>query len=126
MSIPKDYFYTKEHEWLCVEKNNVARVGITDFAQKSLGDITYLELPKKGDTVTKSKTFGVVESVKAVSDLYSPVTGKVVDVNILLLNSPEKINLSPYEEAWMLKVEYQNLNLDELLTPEKYIKLIES
>ena len=125
MDFPKDLKYTKEHEWVRVEKN-VAVVGITDYAQDSLGDVVYVELPQEGGAVTKSEPFGVVESVKAVSDLYSPVSGSVIEVNDAIIDNPDAINEDPYGDAWMLRVELSNpAEIDELLTAEEYQKYIE-
>jgi glycine cleavage system H protein len=118
--VPKDLKYSKEHEWVRTE-GDVAVVGITDYAQAELGDVVFLELPKKGDTVTQYQTFGVVESVKAASDLYAPVTGEVVAVNDKLLNEPETVNKSPYEDAWMLRVKMSDpKEVDGLLSAEDY------
>ncbi|MCL4465830.1 MAG: glycine cleavage system protein GcvH [Chloroflexi bacterium] len=118
--VPKDLKYSKEHEWVRTE-GDVAVVGITDFAQSELGDVVFLELPKKGDTVTQYQTFGVVESVKAASDLYAPVTGEVIAVNDNLLNEPEIVNKSPYEDAWMLRVKMSDpQEVDGLLSAEDY------
>ena len=103
MAYPADYKYTKEHEWLKIE-GNTGTVGITDYAQQQLGDIVFVELPKVGDAVTKGQTFGTVESVKSVSDLYAPVSGKVTAVNEELTKSPEKIN-SDAHGSWMLRIE---------------------
>ena len=124
MSIPKDLRYTQEHEWVKVEGNKV-RVGITDFAQHELGDIVFVELPEVGDTVTFNETFGSVESVKTVSELYSPVSGTVVEINEALADSPEFVNESPYENAWMIVVELSNeAEVEALLTAEAYEELI--
>ena len=124
MSIPKDLRYTQEHEWVKIEGNKV-RVGITDFAQHELGDIVFVELPEVGDTVTFNEPFGSVESVKTVSELYSPVSGTVVEVNEALSDSPEFVNESPYENAWMIVVELSNeAEVESLLTAEAYEKLI--
>ena len=124
MSIPKDLRYTQEHEWVKVEGNKV-RVGITDFAQNELGDIVFVELPEVGDTVTINEPFGSVESVKTVSELYSPVSGKVVEINEALADSPEFVNESPYENAWMIVVELSNeAEVEALLTAEAYEELI--
>jgi glycine cleavage system H protein len=125
MDFPKDLKYTKEHEWVREEDGAVV-VGITDYAQDSLGDVVYVELPQEGGTVTKDEPFGVVESVKAVSDLYSPVSGTVIEVNDAMVDSPEVINEDPYGEAWMIKVEVGNPpETSELLTAEEYQKHIE-
>ena len=103
MAYPASYRYTKEHEWISLE-GTIGTVGITDYAQNSLGDIVYVDAPKVGDSVTAHQTFGSVESVKAVSDLYSPVSGTVTAVNDELKNSPDKNNEHPHE-AWIIKVE---------------------
>ncbi|MDP2682263.1 MAG: glycine cleavage system protein GcvH [Deltaproteobacteria bacterium] len=125
MEFPKDLRYTKEHEWVRME-GNVATIGITDHAQDSLGDIVYLELPSDGAAVTKDETFGVVESVKAVSDLYSPISGTVIEINDALVDSPEVINGDPYGDAWMLKVEMNSpAEIKELLTADEYKKYVE-
>jgi glycine cleavage system H protein len=103
MSYPANYRYTREHEWIELT-GSIGAVGITDYAQNSLGDIVYVDMPKVGDAVTANETFGSVESVKAVSDLYSPVTGTVTAVNEELTNAPDKINEKPHE-TWIIKVE---------------------
>jgi glycine cleavage system H protein len=103
MSYPANYRYTREHEWIELT-GSIGAVGITDYAQNSLGDIVYVDVPKVGDAVTANETFGSVESVKAVSDLYSPVTGTVTAVNEELKNAPDKINEKPHE-TWIIKVE---------------------
>lgn len=125
MEFPKDLKYTKEHEWVRIE-SNIVTVGITDYAQDSLGDVVYLELPEEGATVTKDETFGVVESVKAVSDLFSPISGTVIEVNDALVDNPEVINDDPYGDAWMLKVEMSNTGeLKDLLSADEYKKYVE-
>lgn|SRR5574337_20583 len=125
MEFPKDLKYTKEHEWVKVD-GSIATVGITDYAQDSLGDVVYVELPSEGGSVTKNEPFGVVESVKAVSDLYSPVSGSVAEVNDAIIDSPEVINDDPYGDAWMIRVEVHSPNdLSDLLTAEEYQKYIE-
>lgn len=125
MEFPKDFKYTQEHEWIKVE-GNIATVGITDYAQDSLGDVVYVELPQEGGTVTKNEPFGVVESVKAVSDLYSPVSGNVTEVNDAIIDSPEVINEDPYGDAWMIKVEISSADdLGDLLSADEYQKFIE-
>lgn len=120
MNFPEDLKYTKEHEWVRV-KGNIAIIGITDWAQDQLGDIVFVELPEEGEEVEKSDTFGVVESTKSVNDLYVPVSGKVVEVNDPLVDSPEIINEDPYGEGWMLKVEIEDKSdLDDLMSAEEY------
>ena len=128
MEYPEDLLYTEEHEWARVEEK-IVTIGITDFAQKQLGDIVYLDLPSEGDELSQEDTFGVIESVKAVSDLYSPVSGKVVEVNTSLLDSPEIINQDPYGEGWMLRIEIEDEGsdeLEELLSAPTYEKLVEA
>ncbi len=104
MKVPAELRYTKEHEWVRVQ-GNVATIGITDHAQGSLGDIVFCELPSVGSELTQFKTFGVVESVKAVSDLYAPVSGKVIEINQGVVDSPASLNTDPYGVAWLLKIE---------------------
>jgi glycine cleavage system H protein len=119
MSYPATYRYTREHEWIALE-GSIGTIGITDYAQKSLGDIVYVDLPKVGDPVTANATFGSVESVKAVSDLYSPVTGTVTATNDELKDSPDKINEDPHG-AWIIKVEVANpAELEKLLDAAAY------
>jgi glycine cleavage system H protein len=100
---PADLHYTKEHEWVRVE-GEIGTVGITDHAQEELGDIVYVDLPKVGSSSTRGQTFGSVESVKAVSDIYAPVSGEIVEINELLATAPEKINEDPHGEAWLVKI----------------------
>lgn len=120
MSLPKDLKYSEEHEWVKVEGNQV-RIGITDFAQAELGDIVFVELPEVGDTIEADEPFGSVESVKTVSELYAPISGKVVAVNEDLDDSPEFVNESPYEKAWMVIVEPSDMSaVDKLMTAEQY------
>ena len=104
MNIPDDLKYTKDHEWLKLLGNDEALVGITDFAQQSLGDITYVEIPSDGDTFEAGASFGVVESVKAASDLYMPVDAEIVEGNQALEDAPEVVNQSPFEEGWIAKI----------------------
>ncbi|MDN5302547.1 MAG: glycine cleavage system protein [Thermoanaerobacteraceae bacterium] len=123
--IPKNLLYTEEHEWILVEGSR-GTIGITDHAQEALGDVVYVDLPKVGDKVVKGETFGTVESVKAASDIYAPVSGTVVEVNEALKDNPELINKSPYEDAWMIVVELDDESeLDELLSPEDYENILE-
>ena len=118
--------YTNDHEW-AHEEGEVLVIGITDYAQDSLGEIVYIELPSEGDEITKGDPFGAVESTKAVSDLYAPVSGDVVEVNEVLLDSPETINSDPYGEGWMIKVKvYDPGELDELMDFEGYTDFVEN
>jgi len=106
-NVPNGLKYTKEHEWLKVD-GNLATVGITDHAQHALGDIVFVELPKVGTTVTAMKPLGTVESVKAASDLFSPISGKVAEINTSLANAPETVNKDPYGKGWMVKIQASN------------------
>lgn len=124
---PEDLYYSKEHEWARVsgEGRKVAQIGITRFAVEQLGDVTQVELPDEGDQVVKDEVFGTVESVKAVSDLFAPVTGKVLRVNSPLDDSPEYVNEDPYDEGWMIEVELSDPSqLDELMNAEAYQKFL--
>lgn len=124
MSLPKDLLYSEEHEWVKKEDGNV-RIGITSFAQSELGDIVFVELPDVGDEIKADEPFGSVESVKTVSELYAPISGKVVEINEDLEDSPEFVNESPYEKAWMVVVEpAHESELDELLSAESYEEFI--
>ncbi|WPB81150.1 glycine cleavage system protein GcvH [Archangium violaceum] len=119
-NVPSDLKYTKDHEWVRV-KGNTAVVGITDHAQKQLGDVVYVELPKVGDSFEASEPFGSIESVKAVSEAYLPVTGKVTKVNESLADSPEQINDDPYGDGWLIELELSNSKqLDGLLSASEY------
>jgi glycine cleavage system H protein len=125
MEFPESLLYTKEHEWVKVEANE-ARVGITDYAQKELGDIVFAELPAINEELEQSKRFGVVESVKTVSDLFSPLSGKVTEVNTSLEAEPELLNASPFEKGWMLKLEIKNKEeIKTLLSATGYKKFVE-
>ncbi|MBT2682579.1 glycine cleavage system protein GcvH [Bacillus sp. ISL-37] len=124
MNAPKELRYSEEHEWVKVEGEKV-RIGITDFAQSELGDIVFVELPEVGDDITVDQPFGSVESVKTVSELYAPVSGKVVEINEELNDSPEFVNESPYEKAWMITVELSdNSEVEKLMTSEQYEDMI--
>ncbi|MFZ0294434.1 MAG: glycine cleavage system protein GcvH [Candidatus Sulfotelmatobacter sp.] len=123
MAYPSDRKYTKQHEWIQVN-GNTGSVGITDHAQEELGDIVFVELPKVGAEVTAGKTFGSVESVKAVSDLYSPASGTVTETNDTLATSPENVNKDPHG-SWMMKITLKNpADLDALLSPPDYEKFV--
>ena len=120
MKIPNDLYYTIEHEWIRL-KNNRATIGITDFAQGQLGDVVFVELPAEGTELTKENTFGVVESVKTVSDIYVPMTGKVVAVNKDLESQPELVNSDPYGQGWMIEIELSNSSPEQgLLSADQY------
>jgi glycine cleavage system H protein len=125
MNFPEDMKYTREHEWARVDGNR-ATIGVTEFAGDQLGDIVYVELPDVGDMVKKGESFGVVESTKAVSELFSPVTGKVIEVNDPLTDAPETINEDPYEEGWMIQVEISSPGeLAELMDAAAYTKFVQ-
>jgi len=117
---PEENLYTKDHEWLLVQ-GDVGTVGITDFAQKELGDVVYVDLPEIGDSFEASEPFGSVESVKAVSEIFCPVGGEVIEVNAKLEETPELVNQSPHQKAWMIKIRISDLEeLKELLSAEEY------
>ncbi|MFN2510532.1 MAG: glycine cleavage system protein GcvH [Pyrinomonadaceae bacterium] len=119
-NVPEDLHYSKDHEWVRV-KGDLAVVGITDYAQNSLGDVVYVELPKMGEEFAANESFGSVESVKAVSEMFSPVSGTVAEVNDVLNDEPEKVNSDPYGEGWMIKVRMSSpLEVDSLLTAAEY------
>lgn len=125
MPVPPELSYTQDHEWLRFEADGTTVVGITDYAQDSLGDITYVELPEAGQTYGAGDTFGVVESVKAASDLFMPVDGEVVAVNDALDQAPEKVNQSAFEDGWMIRIKPTNADqVAGLLSAEAYAKLI--
>lgn len=125
MDFPEELKYTEEHEWVLVE-DDVATVGITDFAQDQLGDVVFVELPEVGDQLEIGKALGVVESVKAVSDVYAPLSGEVVEVNTDLPDEPEMLNTSPYEDGWMVKIKLSEPDeLDGLMDAASYQDFIE-
>lgn len=125
MEFPEDLKYTREHEWVSIE-GSVATIGITDHAQEQLGDVVFVELPAVGDRVEKADAFGVVESTKAVSDVYAPLSGEVAEVNDDLPDNPELINEDPYGDGWMVKVTIgDQADLDDLMTADEYRKFIE-
>jgi len=125
MNIPADLKYTKDHEWIKVESGNIAVVGVTDFAQGELGDIVYVEIETKGETIAKEEVFGTIEAVKTVSDLFMPVSGEITEVNSALDGNPESVNKDPYGAGWMVKITLSNPSeLDGLLTADQYKALI--
>ena len=125
MHFPENLKYTKDHEWTKID-GKIVTIGITDHAQSSLGDVVYVELPKVGRILREKETFGVVESIKAVSDLYSPVAGKVVEVNSILEEHPEKINQDPHQGAWMIKIEIADSNASERSHPPDLSDLMDA
>ena len=122
MEIPEDLRYTKDHEWARLDKaKKIVTVGVTAYAQEKMGDVVYVELPDEGDDVTQAEPFGSVESVKAVSDLFAPISGVVEEVNDTLMDTPEAVNDDPYNEAWMIKVKVHDpADLEDLMTAEEY------
>ena len=126
MEFPKELRYSQEHEWVAVE-GSVATIGITDYAQEQLGDVVYVELPAVGKVLNKDDTLGVVESVKAVSDIYTPVSGTVTEVNADLPNTPEVVNVDPYGKAWMIRVQMSSpQEVNELMDAVTYQKFVEA
>ena len=125
MKVPENLFYTKEHEWIS-KKDNTVKVGITDFAQSQLGDIIFLELPEVGDQIIAGESFGEIEAVKTVSELYAPINGTILEVNEDLEDSPDNINQDCYGAGWIIKVSHDgNLESDNLLDYKAYSNLIE-
>ncbi len=124
---PPELKYSKEHEWLRVESDGTAVLGITEFATESLGDVVFVELPEVGAALGQSEKMGEIESVKAVSDLYSPVAGKVVERNEKLIDNPELVNSGPFDSGWMLKVALSDASqLDQLMSAQEYESFLES
>jgi len=125
MTFPEDLKYTKDHEWIRLESADVAVVGVTDFAQKELGDIVYVDINTVGDTVAEGEVFGSVEAVKTVSDLFIPITGEILEVNPKLDSAPELVNNDPYGQGWMVKIKIANPeDIGKLLSVEAYQELI--
>ncbi|MDX1618160.1 MAG: glycine cleavage system protein GcvH, partial [Balneolaceae bacterium] len=125
MNFPEELKYTREHEWIRDNGDETATVGITDFAQSELGDIVFVELEEEGTEFEQDATFGTVEAVKTVSELYAPVDGKIVEVNEQLEEQPELVNDDPYGDGWMIRIELSDANqLDELMSAEEYQKII--
>jgi glycine cleavage system H protein len=124
MNFPDNLKYTKDHEWLRIEGQQ-ATIGITDFAQSELGDIVYVEIETEGETLDKEAVFGTVEAVKTVSDLFMPVSGKIIEINKNLVSKPEAVNKDPYNEGWMIKIEMTNLaDVDSLMSASDYGKMV--
>jgi len=126
MNFPDNLKYSKEHEWVMMVEDSVALIGITEFAQSELGDVVYVELPEVGEKITKDDPFGSVESVKAVSDLFAPVSGTVIEVNDSLPDSPELVNEDSYGDGWMIKVQMSDKEeLKDLLAQDEYGEFVE-
>lgn len=124
MEFPKDLYYTREHEWIRIEGHE-ATIGITDFAQDQLGDIVFVDLPEVDDEISKDESFGTIESVKAVSDVYAPVTGVIIEVNDSLPDNPEVINEDPYGDAWLIRVRLSDTSeLEDLMSSDEYQEYI--
>lgn len=122
---PKDYRYTTEHEWICPESGNKGKVGLTDYAQSQLGDIVFLDLPPAGTRVERGKKMGEVESVKAVSDIFAPAGGQVLEANQAVIDEPGLVNRDPYGAGWLVKLQLSNPSeLDMLMDSEKYDKFV--
>ena len=120
MDIPKNLFFTKDHEWARVE-NNIVTIGITDFAQSELGDIIFVEFPEIGDMVDVGSSAGTIEAVKTVTDIFSPVKGKIIEINNGIDNSPEAMNTDPYGDRWLMKIELTDKDCSsELMSPSEY------
>lgn len=125
MNAPEDYLYTKEHEWVSQDDATLITVGITDYAQEALGSLVLVELPEEGEDVTKDEPFGIVESPKSVSDLFAPVSGKVAEVNQVVIEAPAIINEDPYNEGWLLKIEIEDAaDLEDLMNAEEYLEYV--
>jgi glycine cleavage system H protein len=123
MNVPVDLMYTKDHEWIRIEED-IAYVGITDFAQGELGDIVFIEIETEGETLKKEEVFGTIEAVKTVSDLFMPVSGEILEVNPALEESPDIVNKEPYGKGWMIKIKLSNSSeVNELLSADNYLAL---
>ena len=121
MSVPKDYRYTDEHEWVRVEEDNVVTIGVTDYAQEKLGDIVSVELPRVGDEVEKGEAIGMIDSQKASSEVFAPVSGVVIEVNDSLSDDPSVVNSDPYEEGWFVRIEVEDMEqIDDLKSADDY------
>ncbi|MCH1452975.1 MAG: glycine cleavage system protein GcvH [Flavobacteriaceae bacterium] len=126
MNIPSDLSYSKDHEWVKIE-GEIATIGITDFAQRELGDIVYVEIETVGDTLAAEEVFGTVEAVKTVSDLFMPLSGEILEFNTALEDTPEAVNEDPYELGWMIKIKMNDpTQLNQLLNSDRYKQLIEA
>jgi glycine cleavage system H protein len=124
MNFPENLRYTKDHEWVLLD-GDIATIGVTDFAQHELGDIVYVEIETKGKTLAAQAIFGTVEAVKTVSDLFLPVAGTIIEVNLILETEPEKVNTDPYREGWMIKMKVDNVDdVSKLMNAEAYQKVV--
>ena len=123
MNIPKELKYTKDHEWVRVE-GDIATIGVTDFAQGELGDIVFVEIESVDETLDAEEVFGSVEAIKTVSDLFMPLTGEIIDINVELNEKPELVNEDPYGQGWMIKIKVNSSDISDLLNFEQYKKLV--
>ena len=122
---PKEYKYTREHEWICPDSEDKGKTGLTDYAQDQLGDLVFLDLPATGTQVEQSKKIGEIESVKAVSDLFSPISGRVLEVNQAAIDEPQLVNQDPYGAGWLVRFELSNpAELDALMNSDEYDKFV--
>jgi len=122
---PKEYKYTREHEWICPDSKDKGKMGLTDYAQDQLGDLVFLDLPATGTQVEQSKKIGEIESVKAVSDLFSPISGRVLEVNQAAIDEPQLVNQDPYGAGWLVRLELSNrAELDALMNSDEYDKFV--
>ena len=122
---PKEYKYTREHEWICPDSEDKGKMGLTDYAQDQLGDLVFLDLPATGTQVEQSKKIGEIESVKAVSDLFSPISGRVLEVNQAAIDEPQLVNQDPYGAGWLVRLELSNrAELDALMNSDEYDKFV--
>ena len=126
MKVPANLKYTQDHEWLHIE-NGIAIVGVTDFAQSELGEVIFVDIETENEELEKGETFGTVEAVKTVSDLFMPVAGHIIEVNPALTNEPELVNRDPYDKGWMIKIDISDESqIDELLSADEYLKMTEA
>ena len=123
MNIPDNLYYTKDHEWVLI-KNSIATIGITDYAQKELGDIIFIEFPSIGENYEYGEAMGTIEAVKTVADLFSPIRGSILEVNMKLEDDPTPVNTDPYENGWIIKLNIASNDASHLLTPDQYKELI--
>ena len=123
MNIPDNLYYTKDHEWVLI-KNSIATIGITDYAQKELGDIIFIEFPSIGENYEYGEAMGTIEAVKTVADLFSPIRGSILEVNMKLEDDPTPVNTDPYESGWIIKLNIASNDASHLLTPDQYKELI--
>lgn len=125
MSVPKDYRYTDSHEWVRIEEDNVITIGITDYAQEKMGDIVSIDLPRVGDEVERGEPIGMIDSQKASTEVFAPLSGVVLEVNEMLNDDPAVVNTDPYEEGWLVRIEVEDLEqIDEMMSADDYEELL--